>query len=159
MRYMVKQRIFSLADKFVIKDENENDVLIVAGKVFSIGNKLRIFDLNENEVCYIEQQVFKLMPEYNIYVEDQLVATVKKKFSLLKNDFVITSNRAEYYVDGKFLAHEFKIFSNEKLVGEVSKKYFSLTDTYGVEVDDDEDQVTILALAIVIDMACHNQNS
>jgi uncharacterized protein YxjI len=40
-------------------------------------------------------------------------------------------------------------------VAEVSKRWFSWTDTYGVEVADGEDPVLILASAVVIDMVCH----
>jgi uncharacterized protein YxjI len=38
----------------------------------------------------------------------------------------------------------------------VSKKWFSLADTYGVEVDTSEDHVLILACAVVIDLVCHD---
>lgn len=158
MQYMIRQKIFSLGDKFTIKDENERDVFIVKSQLLSFGKKLRIFDLNENEVCYIEQQLFKFMPQYNIYINGEMIANVKKKFAMFKNDFEILSDNANYYVEGEFLAHEFRIFNDRKLIGQVSKKFLSLTDTYGVEVDDDEDQVLVLALAIVIDMVCHDSD-
>lgn len=158
MQYMIRQKIFSLGDKFAIRDENEMDVFLVKSQLLSFGKKLRIFDLNENEVCFIEQQLFKFMPQYSIYINGEMIANVKKKFALLKNDFEILSNNANYYVEGEFLAHEFRIFSDRKLIGQVSKKFFSLTDTYGVQVDDDEDQVLVLALAIVIDMVCHDSD-
>lgn len=158
MRYIIRQKIFSLGDKFTIKDENENDVLIVKSQLLSFGKKLRILDLNENEVCYIEQQLFKFMPQYNIYIEGELIATVQKKFALFKNDFEISSEKANYFVEGEFLAHEFRIFNDRKLIGQVSKEFFSFTDTYGVEVDDEEDQVLVLALAVVIDMVCHDND-
>ena len=37
----------------------------------------------------------------------------------------------------------------------VSKQWFALTDTYGVDVADSEDDVLILASTVVIDMVCH----
>jgi uncharacterized protein YxjI len=37
----------------------------------------------------------------------------------------------------------------------VSKRWFSWSDTYGVEVGDDEDPVLILASAVVIDLIAH----
>jgi len=40
-------------------------------------------------------------------------------------------------------------------VATVSKKWFSWTDTYGVEIADGEDDVLLLASIVVIDMACH----
>jgi uncharacterized protein YxjI len=158
MRYIIRQKIFSLGDKFSIKDENGNDVLFVKSQLISFGKKLRIYDLNENELCYIEQQLFNFMPQYNIYMNGELIANIKKKFALFKNDFDISSTYANYYVEGEFFAHEFRIFNDRKLIGQVSKKYFSLSDTYGVEVDDDENHILVLAMAIVIDMVCHDRD-
>jgi len=40
-------------------------------------------------------------------------------------------------------------------VANVSKRYFSWTDTYGIDIADGEDDVTLLASIIVIDLCCH----
>lgn len=37
----------------------------------------------------------------------------------------------------------------------ISKRWFSWTDSYGVEIADGEDDILILAAAVVIDLACH----
>ncbi len=159
MRYIVKQKIFSLGDSFTIKDEFQNDIFIVRSQLLSFGKKLRMFDLSGNELCYIEQKVFTFLPEYNIYILGENVANVKKKFAFFRNDFQIsTPNGNNYYVDGDFLAHEFSLFKGEKRIANISKKFFSFTDTYGVEIDDSQDQISTLALAIVIDMVCHDKN-
>ena len=159
MKYIVKQKIFSLSDKFAIKDEYESDVFIVQSKLFNIGKKLKIFDLNENELCYIEQKLFKFMPEYNIYIDGQIIANIKKKFAFFKNDFNITSSLGNYYAEGNVFAHNFNIFRDGLLVSTISKKLFSFTDTYFVEIDDNQDQVVNLAMVIVIDMVCHDNRN
>jgi len=159
MRYIIKQKIFSLGDSFSIKDEYGNDIFIVRSQLLSFGNKLRIFDLAGNELAYIEQQVFRFMPEYNIFIAGEHIANVKKKFAFFKNDFVISSSGNQYYVDGDFWAHEFSIYKNGVPVARISKQFFSFTDTYGVDIADDQDQIGILALAIVIDMVCHDNDN
>jgi uncharacterized protein YxjI len=40
-------------------------------------------------------------------------------------------------------------------VAEVSKRWFSFSDTYGVDIADGEDDTLILASTVVIDMVCH----
>lgn len=159
MRYVVRQKIFSLGDGFRIKDEIGNDIFIVRSQILSFGKKLRIYDLLDNELCYIEQRLFKFMPEYDIYVGGQHMANVKKKFAFFKNDFEITSPGNSYYVEGDFWAHEFSIHSGSHMAARISKEFFSFTDTYGVDIDDREDQIPLLALAIVIDMVCHDQDN
>jgi uncharacterized protein YxjI len=47
MRYVVRQKIFSLGDSFTIKDEGGNDIFVVRSQFLSLGHKLRIYDLRE----------------------------------------------------------------------------------------------------------------
>lgn len=158
MKYQIKQKIFSLGDGFKIKNDAEEDVYTVKSQILSIGKKLKILDLAGNELCNIEQKLLKLMPEYKILISGQEIATVKKKFSLIKNNFTINSTKGNFVVDGNFTGHEFTIRNGNVVIARISKKFFSMSDTYGVEIDDGQDQVVGLALAIVIDMVCHNQN-
>lgn len=158
MRYQVRQKIFSIGDKFTIRDESMNDIYMVKRQILSFGKKLRIYDMAENELCYIEQRLFRLLPEYDIYLEGQHVAGVRKKFAIFKNDFIIDSSLGQYYADGNIFAHEFAIYKDGVPVAHVSKKFFSLTDTYGVDIDDSENQLLLLALVIVIDMVCHDRH-
>ncbi|RCX12389.1 uncharacterized protein YxjI [Anaerobacterium chartisolvens] len=157
MRYLVRQRIFSLGDSFTIKNEAGSDIFIVRSQILSFGKKLRIFDLMDNELCYIEQKLFKLMPEYDVYIGGQHTANIRKKFALFRNDFEIDSGVATYSVEGNFWAHEFRLYGNGQEIARISKQYLSFSDTYGVDIDDKYDQVGTLALAIVIDMVCHNE--
>lgn len=158
MRYVIRQKVFSLGDSFAIKNEMGDDLFIVQSQLLSFGKKLRIYDLAGNELCYIEQQLFRFMPEYNIYLAGQLVANVKKKFAFFRNDFEISSDQGHYDVEGDFFAHEFSLIKDGRIAARISKAFFSFTDTYGVDIDDNYDQVTTLALAIVIDMACHDHD-
>ena len=57
------------------------------------------------------------------------------------------------------LADSFSIKDEQdRVVATVSKRWFSFTDTYGIEVADGEDPVLILASAVVVDMVCHSDN-
>lgn len=159
MRYLIRQKIFSIGDSFTIKNEQGNNVFTVRSQIFSFGKKLRIFDLMDNELCYIEQKLFKFMPEYDIYMYGSHIANVKKKFAFFKNDFVIESSGNNYYAEGDLWAHEFSLYNGGRLVATISKEFFTFSDTYGVDIDDGEDQVSTLALAIVIDMVCHDQHN
>ncbi len=158
MRYQVKQKIFSIGESFTIKDENGTDIYKAKGQILSIGKKLRLFDMADNELCYIGQKLFKLLPEYDIYINGRHVANVKKKLAFFKNDFVIKSTEGEYYVEGDIFALEFNIVKDGVTAAYVSKQFFSFSDKYGVDIADDQDQIINLALVIVIDMACHDND-
>jgi uncharacterized protein YxjI len=61
-------------------------------------------------------------------------------------------------VQGNILDHEYSIKQGWNKVAEVSKKWISLTDTYVVEIDDGQNDVLILAIAVAIDMMAHDDN-
>lgn len=156
MRFAIKQKIFSFGDNFTIRDEVGNDCFYVKGKVFSWGDKLRIFDMQGNELVYIEQKLFRFLPEYNIYYEGKLYATVKKEFTFFKPRFQIHSAIARYSAEGNVWAMDFNIIRDGRLAAQISKRWFSWSDTYGVDIADGEDVPLMLALVIVIDQVLHD---
>lgn len=158
MRFMIKQKIFSFGDNFTINDELGNPHYLVRGKVFSLGDKLRIYDMQGNELIYIEQKLFKLLPEYTIYYNGSPAAKVKKEFTFFKPKFNIESYIGNYTIDGNFWGMDYVILKAGSFAAQISKKWFALRDTYGVDISDDEDHAFILALVIVIDQVVHDSN-
>jgi len=158
MRYLVRQKIFSLRDRFTIKNEYGEDCFMVYGKILSLGNKLHLTDMHGNELYYIEQKIFRLLPEYTIYQNGVPVAQVKKNFTLFRPSFDITSVYGNYNISGNMWAYDFSIFKNGLPVAVVSKQWFSFSDTYGVSIDDKEDAAFILALVIILDQIYHEND-
>lgn len=156
MRYKIKQKIFSFGDDFTVKDANDYDRFIVKGKVFSLGDKLKVTDLDGNEIAYIEQELFRFLPKYNIYVNGHHRATVKKELSFFKPKFFIESSTGNYSIEGNILSYDFNILKNNQIVAVINKGWFTLSDTYGVDVVDHEDHGFILSLVIVIDQTLHD---
>ncbi|NLY65931.1 MAG: hypothetical protein GX069_00050 [Tissierellia bacterium] len=158
MKYLVRERIFSFADRFNIQDEDGSDKFQVEGQLFSLGDKLRIYDLDGRELIYIEQQIWRLLPEYNIYRGDRLLARVKKELTLFKPRFTIESQYGDFTIDGDVFAHDFTILNNGRPIAWVSKKWFSLSDTYYVEILEGEDHAFILSLVIVLDQVLYDES-
>src|SRR3974377_728688 len=77
-RYVMKQKVFTLGDKFTIRNEQGEDAFFVDGQVFSIGHKLSFEDAQGKELMFIRQKVFSLGPTYEIYRGEEHVATIKK---------------------------------------------------------------------------------
>lgn len=156
MRFQVREKVFSFGDDFTIKDATGNDYFIVKGKVFSLGDKLRLYNMAGQELFYIEQKLMRLLPEYTIYGGGRPVATVKKKISFFGSKFMIDSEYGSYDIEGQPFNYSFEVNKNGGRVATVSKQFFSFSDTYGVDVSDQEDYGFILALVIVIDQIIHD---
>jgi uncharacterized protein YxjI len=58
-------------------------------------------------------------------------------------------------VEGNVVDHEYRFERDGAKVAEVSKRWFRVRDTYGVEVAPDENDVLILAAAAVLDTMAH----
>ena len=158
MRYVMKQRWLSLTDQFTIQDGEGRDVFRVRGKMFSFGDKLTITDTAGEEVALIDQKLLSFGPTYEIFRNGQLAAVVKKKlFTLFKARFTIdVPGPNDLEAAGNFLDHEYSFSRAGREVASVSKRWFSWSDTYGIDVTDGEDDALILASTVVIDLVLHD---
>ena len=157
MRYMMRERILSWGDDFRIRDAEGRDVYYVDGKVFSFGDKLSFRDLAGTEVAFIDQKLMSIGAQYEIIRGGRTVAVVKKKlFTLLRARFTVdVPGPDDLEAHGNFLDHEYVFERHGREVARVSKKWFALADTYAIDIDEGEDDVLILASAVVIDLVSH----
>jgi len=160
MRYLMKQKLFCFGDDFTIKNEAGDDVFFVDGRAFSIGNKLSFQDMNGRELAFIRQKLLSWGPTYEITREGELAAVVKKHlFTFFRCAFTVdVPGPDDIEAQGNFLDMEYTFARGGRTVAEVSKRWFSFSDTYGVDIPDGEDDVLILASTVVIDMICHADN-
>ena len=157
MRYVMRQKIWSFGDDYKIRDAAGNDVFFVDGKVFSWGDKLSFQDLKGNELAYIRQKLLAWGPTYYIEREGRVIAEVRKHlFTLLRCKFTVdVPGPDDLEAQGSFLDHEYIFERHGRTVATVSKRWFTWADTYGVDIADGEDDILILASAVVIDLVCH----
>lgn len=153
----MKQKLFSWGDDFTIRDSAGNDAFFVDGKVFSLGHQLSFQDMSKRELAFIKQKLLAWGPTYELYRDGALAAVVKKQlFTLFRCTFSVdVPGPDDLSALGNFTDHEYVISRGGNAVATVSKQWFALTDTYGVDVADGEDAVLLLASTVVIDMACH----
>ena len=157
MRYLMRERILSWGDDFTIRNADGEDVYHVDGKVFSVGDKLTLRNMQGEELAFIDQKLLSLGRQYEIIRGGRTVAVVKKHmFTLFRARFTVdVPGPDDLEARGDFLDHEYTFERGGREVARVSKQWFSLSDTYGIDIDDGEDEVLILASAIVIDLVSH----
>lgn len=153
----MRAKVFSPADRFEIKNGHGQDIGYVEGALLSWGDQLRLLDLAGAEVARIDQRVMAWGPTYDIHRAGVLVATVKKQQFAFSPRFVVdVPGPDDLMVHGDLWDHEYVFRRGDRAVAAVSKAWWSLADTYGVDVNDDEDHVLILASTIVIDCVQHD---
>lgn len=160
MKYRMKQDWIALGDDFTITDERGNVAAKVDGHVFSIGNKLTFQDASGREIGKISQQLLSLRPAYEITRNGQVLAVVKKDFfNLFRCSFTVdVPGPDDLEALGNLLDHDYEFRRHGQTIARVSKAWFSFTDSYCIDVANDEDPFLIVASAVVIDLCCHAEH-
>jgi len=153
----MRQKWVSFGDDYTIKNEGGEDVFFVDGRAFSIGDKLSFEDMQGNELAFIRQRLLTLGKTYEIERNGRTTTIHKEMFTLFSCTFQIdVPGPNDLEAKGNLSDHEYQIRDTRgAVVAEVSKRWFRFTDTYGVEVAPGQDDVGILAAAVVIDLCCH----
>jgi uncharacterized protein YxjI len=157
-KYIVKQRIIAFGEDFDIRDEHGNKLYFVDGMAFSFGHNLAVRDMKRNEIARIKQKLMTFAPTYRIMRRGQQIAIVKKRLFTIRNTFLIdVPGPNDYKVVGNLLLHNYKIYRGKIEVARVSKKIIAVRDSYGIEINENEDHILLLCSAIIIDMVLHNK--
>ena len=155
MRYIIRERFFHLGEDSDINDEQGRPVLHVDGKVLTLHDTLIVRDLQETEVARVQRQLIALRPTYHITRQGQELAEVRKKLiSPFVDRYTIDiPGPDDLNVTGSLLEHEYTIERGNRVVATVSKRWISITETYGVDIAPGEDNLVILASVLAIDLA------
>ena len=154
-RYKIQQKLISIGDDFWIENEEGKKVFKVDGKVFRIRKTLVFEDMKGKKLAQIQERLLTIKDTMVIEDADgKDLATIKKALITPFRDKwdVKVKNGPDLDVQGNILDHEYTIKQGRDKVAEISKKWFRLTDTYGVEIDPGQNDILILAVAIAIDM-------
>ena len=160
-RYKIRQNLISIGDDFWIENAEGKKVFKVDGKVLRIRKTLVFEDLKGNKLCQIQERLLTIKD--TMVVEDadgRDMAVIKKALIAPLGDRwdVNVKGGPDLDVQGNILDHEYSIKQGRNKVAEVSKAWFSLRDTYGVEIAAGQNDILILAVAIAIDMMAHDDN-
>jgi len=161
-RYKIRQKMLSIGDDFWIENQEGVRVFKVDGKALRLRKTLFFEDMNGNKLCKIQERLLAIKD--TMVVEDpdgNQMAIIKKGLIAPLGDHWTVNVRGgpDLDVQGNILDHEYSINERRRKIAEVSKKWLSLTDTYGVEIDDGQNDILILALAVAIDMMSHDEDS
>src|SRR5262245_39252195 len=154
-RYKIRQNLISIGDDFWIENAEGQRVFKVDGKVLRIRKTLIFEDVHGNKLAQIQQRLLAIRDTMAVEdVNGDQTAVIKKALiSPLRDRWSVNvTNGPDLDVQGDILDHEYSIKQGRTKVAEVSKKWFALTDTYGVEIAAGQNDILILAVAIAIDM-------
>src|SRR5260370_24366850 len=135
-RYLMRQRLLAFGNDYYIENAMGQRVYFVDGKAFRLREHLAFKDMHGNELAAIQERVLPMKDTYSIYRHGQVLATVKKALiAPFRQRFDIhAAGRHTLEAQSTILEHEYEVPDGRTRVAEVSKKWFRVADTYGVDI-------------------------
>jgi uncharacterized protein YxjI len=158
-QYKMKEKIVSIGDDYWIEDEAGKKAYKVDGKALRIRNTLVIQDSEGKDLYKIQERMLRIRDTIEIEkAEGGTAATIKKALiTPLRDRWTVQIPGGEdWSIQGNILAHEYRIDAGRDRVAEVSKKWFRLRDTYGVEIAPGHDTALVLAITAAVDQMAHD---
>ncbi len=156
MKLYIREHVFTWSDEFTVRDETGAEKYTVSGEVFTWGKKLHVYDRAGNEVAYIRQELLTWLPCYHVYVNGAETAQIRQKFSFFHPRYEVDG--PGWCVEGEFFAHDFEITCNGRTVAALHKQWMTWGDCYELDIADPADELTALAVLVVIDCVEESNN-
>ena len=158
VHYRMRQKLLSFGDDFWIEDEAGDRVFRVDGKALRLRDTLDLEDTHGTKLCRIQTRVLHIRD--SMAIEDaageQLALVHKALISPLRERWKVDlAGEREWKVQGNVVDHEYEIEEDDRKIAEISKRWFRVRDTYGVEIAPGEDEPLVLAITVCIDAMSH----
>ena len=155
--YQMHQRMFSIGDDFWIENGAGQRVFKVDGKALRIRQTLELQGPDGRVLYTIREKLVSIREVMTIEGPAGPVATVSKALiSPLRERYQVQlAAGGEWQAQGNIVDHQYEVDGPAGRIAEVSKRWFALRDTYGIQVAPGQDDALVLAVAIVIDQMSH----
>jgi uncharacterized protein YxjI len=160
-QYRVRQNLVAIGDDFWIENDRGERVYKVDGKALRLRKTLVFEGIDGKELCTIQER--KLRIKDSMEIEDpggrRLALVQKALIAPLRDRWAVSvADGPELEVQGNLLDYEYTIGGGRDKIAEVSKRWFRVADTYGVQIAPGQNDVLILAITVALDMMAHPTN-
>ena len=135
-KYRMREKMFAIGDDYWIENEEGERAFKVDGKALRIRDTLILEDGSGAELFTVQEKKLHIRDTMDIERGGNSVARVKKALiTPLRERFSIeVEDGDDLEAKGNIVDHEYKIERGGDKVAEVSKRWFRVRDTYGIEI-------------------------
>ena len=156
VRYQLREKLISVGDDYWIEDGAGQRAFKVDGKALRVRDTWVLKDPSGHEVAKIKEHKLSVRDTIKIDL-DSGDATVKKALVGIRDRFHVDVDKGDdLKIHGNVVDHEYEIERDRTTIATVSKRWFRVRDTYGVEVADPADAPLVLAVTVAIDSMTHD---
>ncbi|MGH3377367.1 MAG: LURP-one-related/scramblase family protein [Actinoallomurus sp.] len=152
MKFMMRERMFSIGEDFWIEDDDGQRAFLVDGKALRLRQTFELKDAGGEVLTVIKKKIVSVRDTMLVERDGDVVAKVHKKlFSPLRHKMVIElADGQEWTASGDIIEKNYQIEGDDGVVAQTSRKWFRLRDTYGIEVDH-PDAPLVISVAVAVE--------
>ena len=157
--FLLQEKLFSIRDKVKVMGVDKEELGIFSSKLISIGKHYKLFTIDdqENPILTVKEKAISMRSTYSFFKgekeDENLIGKLKRKLVSVKPKYWFEDpNETKLFtMKGNIWQLKYKIFLEDKVVAEISKKLWKIKDTYGLRIDKDvDDDSAMLVLGIVV---------
>jgi uncharacterized protein YxjI len=152
-RYQMREKMFAIGEDFWIETDRGERAFKVDGKAVRLRDTFVLESASGEELFKAQKKALHVRDTMEIEHDGHTVATIKKAMiSPLRHRFAIeVEGGGELSAHGNIVDHEYEVERDGDKIAEISKRWFRVRDTYGIEIAPGENDALILAVTACID--------
>ena len=156
IRYQMREKLISIGDDYWVEDADGNKAYKVDGKAARIRDTWKLEDASGNDVATIRERKLSVRDAITIELGDRKIVVKKALVGIRDRFHIDVDDGPDMKAHGNIVDHEYEIEQDGDTIAEVSKKWFRIRDSYGVEIDAGADPVLVLSITVAIDALAHD---
>ncbi|WP_231631360.1 LURP-one-related/scramblase family protein [Halolactibacillus sp. JCM 19043] len=121
--FYMRQKVFSLGEKFTITDQNEEAKYTVQGSFMQIPKQFTIYDQTNQAVGTITKKMISLLPAFYVSVDGFKEIMIQKAFTFFKTRFDIHAENI--HIVGDIFDKYFEVHGPAGVIAYVEEKWFT----------------------------------
>jgi uncharacterized protein YxjI len=156
-RYHVREQVFAIGDDFWIGTDQDAHAFRVDGKALRLRKTLVVQSPSGDELFTVRERKLSLRDTMAIEHRGETVATVKKALIGIRERYTIDlEGGGELHSKGNMVDHEYEVERDGRKIAQISKRWFRIRDSYGIEVAAGENDAFLIAVTVCIDQLAHD---
>jgi len=149
----MRAKLFAIGDDYWIDTDDDRHAFKVNGKAMRVRDTFVLEGPSGEELFKAQERKLRVRDTMKVERGGEAVATIKKAMiTPLRERFTIdVQDGGELRAKGNIVDHEYEIERDGRKIAEISKRWFRVRDTYGIEIAPGEDDALILAITACID--------
>jgi uncharacterized protein YxjI len=148
----MRERMFDVGEDLTVEDDRGRPAFRVDGKVLTLRKTFVLEDLDGRTLVTIRRPLVAIRDTVVIERPGQAKATVKHALlSLLRPRYHVDLADGDLEVEGNIVGHEYAISRGRETAARISKGWFQIRDTYGIEVEAGEDPALMISIAVALE--------